>query len=70
MEVKLRSYTVVELMDPPSKATPANVQIFFSQFGTVKEVAPVKDYDETISLSKKIYDLEIEIKELQLKNFS
>ena len=39
---------------------------FMSQFGEVTEVAQVKNYDETISLSKNIYDLEIEIKELQL----
>ena len=31
------------------------------------EVAEVKDYDETISLSKDIYDLEMEVKELEIK---
>lgn len=37
------------------------------QFGTVLEVAPVRNYSETISLSKKIFDLEIELKEMELK---
>lgn len=30
-----------------------------TQFGKVTEVAAVKDYDETIDLSKKIYNLEV-----------
>lgn len=38
-----------------------------SQFGRVVEVAAVKDYDESISLSKDIYDLEVKVKELELK---
>ena len=33
-----------------------------NQFGTVKEVATVKNYSDMISLSKKIYDIELEIK--------
>ena len=43
---------------------------FMGQFGQVVELAEVKDYDETISLSKDIYDLEMEVKELQLKENS
>lgn len=39
-----------------------------SQFGTVVEVAPVKNYKETISLSKDIFDLEVELKQLELEN--
>lgn len=53
-EVKLRSYTVLELHNPPN-VTEEEVKHFFSQFGKVLEVAPVKDYDETISLSKTIF---------------
>ena len=43
-EVKLRSYNVLELLDPPN-VTEEEVKNFFSQFGKVLEVAPVKDYD-------------------------
>ncbi len=69
-EVKLRSYYVVELTDFPTDATPEDVHNFMSQFGTVMEVAPVRNYNETIALSKKIYDLEINRKELELKKNS
>lgn len=41
-----------------------------SQFGNVIEVAPVRNYNETIALSKKIFDLEITRKELELKKNS
>jgi hypothetical protein len=41
-----------------------------SQFGRIEEVAAVKDYDETISLSKTIFDLEIKVKEMLLKQDS
>jgi hypothetical protein len=41
-----------------------------SQFGRIVEVAAVKDYDETISLSKAIFDLEVKVKELELKQES
>ena len=41
-----------------------------SQFGTVVEVAPVKNYKETISLSKDIFDLEVELKQLELEKNS
>lgn len=37
------------------------------RFGTVIEVAPVKNYNETISLSKMIYDLQVELKEQEFK---
>ena len=41
-----------------------------SQFGNVIEIAPVKNYKETISLSKKIFDIEVEIKKLKLEKAS
>lgn len=63
-QVKLKSYTVVEVVDPPTKATQQDVRNFMSQFGKIVEIAPVKDYDESINLSKTIYDLEVEVKEL------
>jgi len=40
------------------------VKEFMNRFGAVTEVAPVKSYNQTISLSKAIYDMEIEQKEL------
>lgn len=33
-----------------------------SRFGDVSEVAPVKNYSESISLSKKIYEMKMEKK--------
>ena len=40
---------------------------FMSQFGKVAEIAAVNNYSQTIDLSKKIYEKEIEIKQLELK---
>ena len=37
------------------------------QFGKVVEVAAVRNFDESINLSKKIYDLQVQIKENELK---
>jgi len=55
--VKLKSYTVVELLNPPPKSTEEDVHAFMGQFGRVVEVAAVKNFNESINLSKKIYDL-------------
>lgn len=66
-QVKLKSYFTIELMEFSLNATTEDVHNFMAQFGGVAEVAPVRNYNETIALSKKIYDLELELKELELK---
>ncbi len=65
--MKLKSYTVVEVIDPPHKITDDDVRRFMEQFGKVVEVAAVRAFDESIHLSKRIYDLEVQIKEAELK---
>lgn len=47
----------MEILDPPPKTTEDDVRRFMEQFGKVVEVAAVRDFDESIHLSKKIYDL-------------
>lgn len=42
------------------------VEAFMGQFGTVMEVAPVMNYNETIALSRKIFEEEIELRKLKL----
>ena len=37
-----------------------------TKFGPIQEVAPVKNYSERIDLSKKIFDIEMKIKEIHL----
>ena len=54
-KIKLKSYNVLELVDFPEKASIGDIEKLMSQFGTVVEVAPVKNYKETIALSKKIF---------------
>ena len=66
-EVQLKSYNVLELVEFPARATEEDVERFMSQFGGVVEVAPVRNYKETIYLSKKIFDLEIELKKLEME---
>lgn len=39
------------------------VEDFMGRFGTIKEIAPVRNYSEKIAICKNIYDLETEIKE-------
>ena len=55
-QVKLKSYYVLELINPPSNATEQDILKFMSQFGKVAEIAAVNNYSESIGLSKKIYD--------------
>lgn len=66
-EVKLKSYQVVEIIDPPANVTEGEVKEFMGQFGKVVEVAAVRNYDETISLSKDIFEKELEVKHLELE---
>jgi RNA recognition motif-containing protein len=47
----------VEILNPPPKITEDDVRKFMEQFGKVVEVAAVRDFDESIHLSKRIYDL-------------
>ena len=63
----MKSYNVLELVEFPARATEEDVERFMSQFGSVVEVAPVRNYKETIYLSKKIFDLEIELKKLEME---
>jgi hypothetical protein len=64
--IKLKCYSVLELTEFAEGVTAGEVHNFMGQFGRVLEVAPVRDYDETISLSKKIYELEVELKQLEI----
>lgn len=66
-EVKLKSYSVVEILDPPANCTEGEVRRLMGQFGTVVEVAAVKDYDETIYLSKEIFEHELRVKEMEVE---
>lgn len=40
-----------------------------SQFGDIKEISEVRDYDETINLSRKIYEKNMAIKEERWKEY-
>ena len=63
-EVLFPSYYAVEMNEFPKNISPIMVEDFMGRFGTIKEIAPVKNYSEKIAICKNIYDLETELKEL------
>lgn len=67
-EVKLASDTTIEVKGVSSKIDEDIIYQFFSDYGLVQEVAPVRNYSGMISLSKEIYELSLEIKEINLKS--
>lgn len=65
-EVLFPSYYAVEVSNLPSGISSRKMEDFMEQFGKVSEVAPVKYYAEKIDLCKKIYQTEMDIKELNI----
>jgi RNA recognition motif-containing protein len=47
----------LELHTFPQGITEKNVELFFSQFGKVKEVSVVKNYSELLDQAKDIYEV-------------
>lgn len=52
---KMPNYYTLELKEFPEEVSDHEIYNFFNKFGMVTEVAPVKNYSETIELSKEIY---------------
>jgi RNA recognition motif-containing protein len=67
-EVKLASDTTIEVKGVSSKIDEDIIYQFFSDYGLIQEVAPVRNYSGMISLSKEIYELSLEIKEINLRS--
>lgn len=65
--VRLLSASTVEmLLGDGQLPREADVEAFMAKFGKVVEVAEVKNYSGLIEMSKSIYDIKLEIKELEL----
>ena len=68
--IKYPSDQTIEILKFPKGADEAAVENFFGQFGLVREVAAVRNYEEMISLSKEAYENSLEIKEHRLINIA
>ena len=68
--IKYPSDQTIEILKFPKGVDEAAVENFFGQFGLVREVAAVRNYEEMISLSKEAYENSLEIKEHRLINIA
>ena len=69
-EIKLPSYKTIEVSDHTDETTEKDIAEYMGRFGKVAEVAPVRNYEEAIALSREIYELSLKHKELRIENNS
>lgn len=64
--IKLLSSSTLEVVGFPEGVRENKIEEFMNKFGTVSEVAAVKNYSDMIAISKDIYEINLKIKELEI----